>query len=216
MDFETYSEISPKLRVGLSILGACIGLFGIMGNITAFRGFVKQKQNTSTSFLFQALAIADTFVIFTTYLDQSMFYLDLNGVDFVFGSFRFMAILSSNGITVVLTVTRFIAVCFPLQTVRLCSIKRVRYSLAVTITVSLACYIPAILIIINLKYFETFPLLLILMYSNVFLPILFCVLPLLIITTITIILVIKLKIVNKRRQTRINANQQRTMRHECS
>ena len=145
IDLELYN-VGPNLRPDLSILGACIGLFGIIGNVTAFRGFVKQKQKTSTSFLFQALAIADTLVIFTIYLDQSRFYLNLNRVHFVLNavlsSFRYVAILSSNGITVLLTITRLIAVCFPLHTSRLCSITRVRYYLAATIIFSILCYIP--------------------------------------------------------------------------
>ena len=61
---DKYTELAPRIRAGC-ILGACIGLFGIIGNITAFRGFQDQKKTTSTSFLFKALAIADTLVIVT-------------------------------------------------------------------------------------------------------------------------------------------------------
>ena len=46
-------------------------------------------------------------------------------------------------------------------------------------------------------------------YGDIILPILFCLSPLLIITTITIILIIKLHLLNKRRPTRIHANRRR-------
>ena len=43
----------------------CIGVCGLSGNIIAYMGFLKQSKKTSTSILFQALAIADSFVIIT-------------------------------------------------------------------------------------------------------------------------------------------------------
>ena len=47
----------------LTVTAVIISLFGIVGNIMAFVGFQKQSKKTSTSFLFQALAVADSLVI---------------------------------------------------------------------------------------------------------------------------------------------------------
>ena len=220
MSIDKHTELPHRIRAGLWILGACIGLFGIIGNITAFIGFQKQNKNTSTSFLFKSLAIADTFVIVTTNLTNLQIYLDsyIKHHYFALGKtifeIRNMAILSSNGITVLLTVTRFIAVCFPLKTVSVCSIKRVRYYLVATLMFSIVCFIPDIVItrILITNQFVTHEEISIssyLRYLIVFEPLVVFVIPLLIITSLTIILIIKLKFLNTLRQTTIRANRHR-------
>ena len=112
------------------------------------------------------------------------------------------AILSTNGITVLLTVTRFIAVCLPLHNSRLCSTKRVKFYLAATITVSIGLNMPSVLIymLFHLDLLNVQSLYAVVWYLDIFKPILFCIIPLLIITVLTIILIVKLKILNQHRQ----------------
>ena len=171
------------------ILGACIGLFGICGNIAAFIGFQKQSKKTSTSFLFQALTITDTGVLITFALWTSwpvlqydvpiILYLGLIALNQ-------MAILASNGVNVLLTVTRFIDVCFPPHASRYCSIARVRCYLIATIFVLVAFIIPYMLHFFRIEIISSFTL------TFIYRPLMYFALPVLIITTITLILVFKL------------------------
>ena len=153
LNWEKAHALSFKIDLSVCIICLFISLFG---NIIAFRGFYKQTKHTSTSFLFKSLAVADTFVLLTLYpltlykfclfnvfysRPNQYMYMPVN----IWICFSQVAILSSNGVTLLLTITRLIAVCFPLKTSKLCSIVRVRYYLVATITVSIALYLPLLL-----------------------------------------------------------------------
>ena len=213
MDWATIFEFRQKLDLGTFITCSCIGLLGIIANITAFRGFQKQTKKTSTSFLFQSLAVADVCVLITVcpeillqYFSYESWFRNYNYKFFIFltiwTGLAETAILSTNGITVLLTVTRFIAVCFPLHTSRLCSTKRVKLYLAATISISIGFNLPFMLIylLFDLDLLNTQTLYAVVGYLDIFKPIMFCIIPLLIITVLTIILIVKLKILNQHRQ----------------
>ena len=174
-------------------------------------GFQKQTKKTSTSFLFKALAVADTLVIITVYPADLMQHYDFERLFYYFPitittkilyiCYKFfvwfgqLTILLSNGITVLLTVTRLVAVCFPLYTQRICSITRVRCYLITMIILVVGCYIPFLYygFIFDMDTFTIF------LYFDIFRPIVFCGIPLLIIKAMPIKIMIKLKILNQRR-----------------
>ena len=133
----------------LYITGACIGLFGICGNLAALCAFQKQSKKTSTSFLFQALAITDSCVLLTVCSWQLLrvchFYFlggDIITLIMIIFDLGELAVLLSYGVTVVLTITQFIAVCFPLHASKLCSISRVYRYLIATIIISIGLRMP--------------------------------------------------------------------------
>ena len=188
----------------LIALGACVSLFGICGNIVAFLGFRKQTKKKSTSFLFQALALADTLVIFTLFtFDVSLYFYYKDTFAYtqfsvdalvLFDCFGEISILLTNGITILLTVTRLIAVCFPLYASTICSIRRVRCYLVATIIAAIGCFLPfTFAFLLNIEKL-TGPI-----YDVIFRPLVFSAFPLLIITTMTIIIMVRLKVLNNRR-----------------
>ena len=210
-------ELERILNVVLFALGSCVAIFGIFGNIAAIWGFQKQTKKTSTSFLFQALAVADTLVLITLYSDALISNYNnwwlYNTIwkprhasvpNELFSSLGAIAILLSNGVTVLLTFTRFVAVCFPLYTSRICSIRRVRYYLVVTIIDVISGYLPFIF-----GFLLHIDILTRSLYNDIFRPLVFSALPLLIITTLTIIIMVRLKIMNQRRINMTTAHRRR-------
>ena len=193
-----------RICFSMHLIALCIGLFGICGNITAFIGFQRQPKKSSTSFLFQTLAITDSFVLIFfcpfgiwqgsgyPYIPDSVVYFSdyLLSIADTFNGFGKMAIVASNGTTVILTITRFIAVCFPLHASRQCSMTRVRYYLIAIIVFSIS---------FHLQHFIKLSLNHQRQYFHVWTPIVHFVAPLLIITTLTVILIVKLNYMSKQR-----------------
>ena len=155
---------------------AGITLFGIIGNTLAFIGFQRQSKKTSTSVLFQALAVTDNCVLVTVAPWELLYnchsfrnnyhchgYKQLvfgHGYDidyelaFAVAQYRVMrpiyemSILGTVCVTILLAVTRMIAVCFPLHSSRICSISRIRvYLIGMTIFIitSNLCLSPALI-----------------------------------------------------------------------
>ena len=209
-------EFVNILNIVLFVLGSCFTIFGICGNIAAFLGFQKQTKKTSTSFLFQALAVADTLVLILLYpadlATYNVEWLHIDLTKFTYSHVAYMliiglghmSILLSNDVTVLLTVTRFVAVCFPLYTSRICSIRRVRYYLVVTIIDVISGYLPFIF-----GFLLHIDILTRSLYNDIFRPLVFSALPLLIITTLTIIIMVRLKIMNQRRINMTTAHRRR-------
>ena len=215
--------------VVLIVTAVIIGLFGLVGNIMAFVGFQKQSKKTSTSFLFQALAVADSLVILANCLTQivaclQIYILNLhllanvyNGaklsellawITFIVYPLSEMTILASISVTVLLAVTRLIAVYFPMRARRLCSIARVRCSVAAVVIFAIVYNLPLYVMktvstntyrnrtftyatFKKAKYYAWF--------MNYGRPVVYCAIPLLLITVITIALIIKLRSLDKRR-----------------
>ena len=205
----------------LYLVGTGIGIFGIIGNIIAFIGFQKQSKKTATSLLFQVLAISDSLVLTVTcpytlllsynramnngYSTSTLAYVDL-----IAHPLSEMAILASISVTEILSITRLTAVCFPLHARRLCTITRVRGYLVVAfvfaVVFNIHHYIAGEIVTTvyqnktmqhvrvrsNYKKYHR-PLELILR------PAVYCAIPILLISVITIALIIKLKSVDQRR-----------------
>ena len=209
---------------------AAIGIVGIAGNVMAFIGFQKQSTKTSTSLLFQALAIADSLVLITACPYKALIaYENYNIVrrpdSYVSSLYPYaiwigyplaeMAILASINVTLLLALTRLIAVCFPLHARRLCTIARVRWYLAFTITFAILYNIPHIVANeVNTDeygshfdtrqnheyYFHPF--------VEICRPVVYCAIPLLLLTLITTALIIKLISLDKRRAQMTRAQRQ--------
>ena len=120
-----------------------ISVFGFICNTLVFVRF-QNTQKTSTSILFQALAAADNFVLVTTipvqwtkfisiYVQRPDHARILHLLEACIKTYIYpisdMSILWSICITILLAVTRVIAVYFPLHASRLCSIARIHICL---------------------------------------------------------------------------------------
>ena len=213
----------------LDLMAVVIGMFGIVGNATAFMGFKQQSKKTSTSFLFQVLAVADSLVILTTlpygfvfdfneYMQRNLEYRHVEDkgrkiliyIQLILFPLSEMTILASISVTVLLAVTRLIAVYFPMRARRLCRIARMRRSVAAVAIFAIVFNV--------LPYFTLKPITV--TYGNRTLtrmhlrsnsakyyfwfitygrPVVYCAMPLLLITVITIALILKLRSLDKRR-----------------
>ena len=215
-------------------LALIIGIFGIIGNILAFRGFQRLKKKTSTAFLFQALAIVDTLVIITVCTFECSSVL-LKGklhtpigaatcdpietircrimdtffpASLVLVPLRDIAILITIGITVILSITRLVAVFYPLHAKQWCSLGKFRLAVGVAILFSIAfntpyfvqCDVEKRTINDTLHWTplcpDSFFYYLILMRPNVY-----GFIPLTVISTITVCLMQRLRVQHKERAT---------------
>ena len=113
-----------------------------------------------------------------------------------------ISILVSTGITVLMAVSRLIAVVFPLQIMRLCSIVKMYFYLLATIMFAKCYDIPRILYLFKIR---------IIFWNTItnYQPIVYCAIPMIIITSITIILIIKLNYLSKRRAQMTRSQQQK-------
>ena len=189
------------------LLTVCIGVPGLIGNIIAFMGFQKQCKKTPTTFLFQALAVADSFLIVAVIsYDVVLFLLDTFPNIFIYAQACFVtmeiAILSSNGVTVVLAGSRLIAVCLPLRASQLCSKFKVWIYLTGTILFAICYNIPRILSMFDISPISWYTM------SYVYRPFVYCIIPVTIITSITIILIVKLRSINRLRAQMTRSQQQ--------
>ena len=146
-----------------------------------------------------ALAIADNYVILTLYLELLLVKLVPDHAGYFLKPISDLAIQSSINITVLMSMTRLIAVVFPFQAKQLCTMKRVRYGLVLVL---------AIAVVYNSLHFAFCDRIMIRDYFNiiarfntcsfVYIVILrllfFFAIPLLLILITTIALIVKLKI----------------------
>ena len=195
----------------LDIISVVISIFGLVGNTLSFRGFQKLQKKTCTSFLLQALAICDNLVLITTglylcrvYFMRSFVFNTLNNIIFYIPLVMCeTALLCSIGVTVLLAITRLIAVCFPLRVKSLCTIKRAKWYVGATIAFSVIYHIPKCVCYFTRMYrcYESFE-----DYGGLTV---FCVIPSLIIIISTIIIAVKLKQLDHRRAEMTQRRQSR-------
>ncbi|KAK2149093.1 hypothetical protein LSH36_468g04014 [Paralvinella palmiformis] len=113
------------------ILSFPIAVLGIFANILVFVVLCRQKKRLTTNILLQALAIADTLILISSILLRSMRYVGWQSYNDVY-HYIFVSLypcvyffrLTDTWITVVMTIDRYIAVCYPLQAQRLCTLRR--------------------------------------------------------------------------------------------
>ena len=190
----------------IDILTVFVGVLGLLGNIVALIGFQKQCKKTSTTLLFKALSLADLFVITTVMCYLLSILLIRNIISWRQSAGLFVAmeisVLASTGITVLMAVSRLVAVVFPLQASRLCSVVKMYLYLVATIMFAICYNIPRILYLFEITMIP---------WSTMadYRPVVYCVIPMGIITSITVILIIKLSYLNKRRAQMTRSQQQR-------
>ena len=144
---------SLNLIIGTLVIGAFI-VVGVIGNSLAFVVFWKDNINTSASFLFRSLALVDTaFLVFsipfyTTYpCHHSIECSEMfdNIYPYLYEYVRPVLVVARTAsiwIVVLFAVNRYIAVCFPLKSLRWCTISKVKKQLAVVLLFSVLINIP--------------------------------------------------------------------------
>lgn len=141
--------------VTYTLIGGTLCTLGLLGNAMSFAVFCVDRQKTSTSFLFQCLAIVDSLLLltiiplyvlpyFAVYTNRLKFYMQ-----FVFAYVQvyllpctFMVQTATIWLTVVVGVNRYVAVCHPYQATRLCSIRQARRQVLIVMICSIAYCIP--------------------------------------------------------------------------
>ena len=132
------------------VSGIIIGV-GIVSNSLAVVVFWKDSIKTSASFLFQSLALADTaflllaipaipvrsYIIYTVGLKMWKMY----ELIYVWSCVQ-VGRTASVWVVVLFAVNRYIAVCFPLKSLRWCTISKVKKQLAIVLIFSLLVNIP--------------------------------------------------------------------------
>ena len=173
-----------------------IGTLGLIGNTLAFQGFRKLQTKTVATFLFQALAITDNFVICVLALSIIMFL--NNDIGYILIPFVDTFMQSSINITVLMSLTRLVAVCFPFHAKRICTHKHAQIGLAISIIIAIInnslhfvfCEWKSDYMYINIKYrFDMCSL----GYMIIFRLLIFYVLPFILILLTTVALILKLK-----------------------
>ena len=143
-----YLFIIDTVVMGTIIFG------GVIGNSLAFVVFWKDNIKTSASFFFQSLALVDStllllsiplfslhsFVVYTNWLNG---YLEIYAYVHVYILPLALTVQTASIWYVVLfAVNRYIAVCFPLKSIWLCTISKVKKQLAFVLLAAVLYNIP--------------------------------------------------------------------------
>ena len=143
-----YVFVVDTIIMGTIIVG------GVIGNSLAFVVFWKDNIKTPASFLFQSLALVDSimlllaiplfplrsFVVYTNWLDG---YLQISAyVQVYIMPLALMAQTASVWVVVLFAVNRYIAVCFPLKSLRLCTTSKVKKQLTFVLLSAVLYNIP--------------------------------------------------------------------------
>ncbi|KAK2149091.1 hypothetical protein LSH36_468g03022 [Paralvinella palmiformis] len=126
-----------------------IAVMGILANGLVFVVLCRQKKRLTTNVLLQALAIADTLILISSILLRSMRYVGWQSYNDVY-HYIFVSLypcvyffrLADTWITVVMTIDRYIAVCYPLQAQRLCTLRRTYVIIGVILLATFAFSMP--------------------------------------------------------------------------
>lgn len=154
MDCNTFD-----FAVNVVVLG-CFSLFGIFANAIVFTVFYRDPKKTATSFLFQALAVADILLLLLCipmYSFDSLYthiyehaggiwmvrlmYVDPYLKVYVY-PLCMMALFVNIWVTVMVGINRYIAVCRPYDASRLCSMWRIRLYTLIIVIVGVCYSIP--------------------------------------------------------------------------
>ena len=218
-----------------TVICGCICVAGVIGNVTSFIVFQRDSLKTSTSFLFQSLAVVDTFMlllIIPTYsLTPLMNYLGVN--DFRYYVFPYIAVYvlpfaylaqsCAVWVTVLVGAIRYIAVCHPYKAPTWCSVTRAKHLLAIVILSSFVYNLPSFATKrIRFEYLEalnssvpvphsTMPNLFEIVYYNFCYSIFMLIIPLTALIVLSVLLIRKMKGVAKRRKSMVTSD-----RHDSS
>ena len=139
--------------VSTIVTGIIIGV-GIVGNSLAVSVFWKDSIKTSASFLFQSLAIADTICLlvaipvipvrsYLAYAVRLNLFWEIRSYEEAYiWPCMLVARTASIWVVVLFTVNRYIAVRFPLKSLRWCTISNVKKQLVIVIMFTLLVNIP--------------------------------------------------------------------------
>ena len=198
-------HIDPfNLVVGIYV---SISTLGFVGNTLAFQGFQKLQNKTVATFLFQALAFADNAVICVLALLSITFISNYNGNILI--PIADIVIQSSINITVLMSITRLVAVLLPFHAKRICTMIRAYIGLAISVVIAVInnslyfvfCDWKSEHNYINIKYrFDMCSL----EYMILFRLVTFCVIPFILISLTTVALIVKLK----QQRNRLNQSNQ--------
>lgn len=135
-------------------VGLPIALIGIIGNVLAFVVLWRQHQRLTTNVVLQWLAIFDTLVLLSTILLRSLRYLHIQvgGLDGYIDVYKHIFVclypcvfffrFVDTWLTVVLTIDRYIAVCFPLQAQQICTLPRTYKRIIALVIISIFFSLP--------------------------------------------------------------------------
>ena len=218
-------------RETTNIIIALLCLLGIAGNVVTFVVFLMDTIKTSSSFLFQALAVVDTFFLITTAFlfparSNEWFSNHMQAYVQVY-IFPFASIAQTAAIwgTILIAVNRYIAVCIPFQAARWCTVRQARIQFIILIVCAVAYCIPEFfrsqLITMNIPTYgangtltinratnTAFGRASVFVYKNVMYFIFLLALPLLIVTLLNVRLIYALNELRKKRSEMQSLRQQ--------
>ncbi len=139
------------------VLSLPIAILGIIGNLLAFVVYCNHKHKLTTTVLLQALAICDTLVLISSILLRCLRYVGWAAYQEIY-HYVFLALfpmvyffrLADTWLTVLLTIDRFIAVCYPLHAQRLCTMRRTYILIAVLLTSTFVFSLPRLFLEYNI------------------------------------------------------------------
>ena len=150
-------DISQLIRHPFIIYSFVIGpliLTGLVGNAVAFRTFGKLRNQNVTTFLLRVLAIADSSVllvmggitctrcIYVAYFPSHVVAKIGAYIDTYLQPIHDISIMVNVWTSVVIGMTRYIALCRPLEAASLCTIRRARKQMLCIVLVSVAYGLP--------------------------------------------------------------------------
>ena len=142
-------------------LNGIICLLGLVGNIVSVAVVFKAFGQSPMFYVLRAVAVTDGVFLFTVLLLNSMLNLCPNSdlfswchyqrsyVQFVVWPIMMMAQMMTVWLAVLVSLERFVAICYPLRAASLCTMYRVRVSVAVLLVSSVGFSIP--------RYWEYIP-----------------------------------------------------------
>ena len=221
-----------------TVFGGILCILGVCGNIVSIFIFEKDPKKSSTTFLFQGLAVVDTFLlvlIFPVYSLPALIHF-FGARHFALFVFPYIAVYlfpwayyaqsCAVWVTVLVGVNRYIAVCYPYKAPEWGTIRRAKYLLAIVLILAFIYNIPSFItkrvstrFDAELNMTVPFPDSTMrgvaeIIYYNILYSIVMLIIPLCTLVTLSVRLIKELKQVEMRRKTMVSTD--RTDRAESN
>lgn len=154
--FSNQSDEGPGLLsdiVGIWVTGV-ICLLGLAGNILSFLVLLKAHSHSPMFLVLRAVAVSDALFLFTVLIIQTVVnlhpktgilwwcYYYRGYIQYTVWPVLMMTQMSTVWLTVLVSIERFIAICFPLKAAAICTFSKVRRAVILIYVISIIYNIP--------------------------------------------------------------------------
>ena len=155
---EEDSSVSEELILLNDIVGVWLTgllcLFGLTGNVLSFLVLLRAHSRSPMFYVLRAVAVSDTVFLVGVFLTQTVvnlytttgtfhfLYMIRAYVQYCVWPITMMTQMSTVWLTVLVSIERYIAICFPLKAASLCTIPKVRRAVVIIYIISVLYNVP--------------------------------------------------------------------------